>query len=430
MPWRCAAPTVSQRVILLFLVCAVYAPPLARAEMLWPEFRGPTAQGHATAKGLPTEWSRQRNILWRTELPGRAWSSPIVANGRVFLTNAIPLKGGDDQKGVSLRVLAIEAPNGSVGWDSEVFSITDEVALKMAKKNSHASPTAVYENGRIYAHFGHYGTACLDESGKVLWTNREHCLKPEHGTGGSPVVVGELLIFTHDANLSPGVVALDKSTGRTRWRVDRPATAARNKFSFGTPLVIGASGHEQVICQGSGIVQALAPQDGREIWRLLCGAGFSVVPRPVHAHGMLFFSSGFTKGVGYAVRTDGRGDVTGTHVAWTATKHVSTSPSMVVAGDELYMLDDTGFLSCLDARTGTEHYQERLLGPCTASLLFADGHIYATDERGKTAVVVAGKTFQVLAMNELGEQTLASMAVCDNDLLIRTEKALYRVGRR
>lgn len=406
------------------------SPTPSHAELLWPEFRGPGAQGHSTAKGLPTEWSPDKNIVWRTELPGRAWSSPVVANGRIILTNAVPLHGDDGSRGVSLRVFTVDATTGKVGWDTGIFQVTDETALKMNKKNSQASPTVIHEAGRIYAHFGHHGTACLDEGGKILWTNREHALKAKHGTGGSPVLVDDLLIFHNDSDESPGVVALDKATGKTRWRVERPPTEAKNKFSFCTPLVIDVKGRKQVISPGSGIVQALDPKDGSEIWHVLYAAGYSVVPRPVHAHGMVFLGSGYNRAVGYAIKVDGRGDVTGTHVAWSTDKHVPLNPSMLVVGDELYMLDDGGYLSCMDARSGAMHYQERLIGPSSASLLFADGHIYAIDELGKTAVVVPGKTLQVIGTNELGEKTLASMAVCGNDLIIRTEKALYRVGTK
>lgn len=401
-----------------------------RAEQLWPEFRGPTSQGHSVAHGLPTEWSPEKNIVWRAELPGHAWSSPVVANGKVILTNAIPLADGDERKGVSLRVFTIDAATGRTGWDTEIFQVTDEAALKMHRKNSQASPSVIFDAGRIYAHFGHHGTACLDEAGGIVWTNREHSLKSKHGTGGSPVIVDDLLVFDNDSDDTPGVVALDKATGKTRWRVARPATEAKSKFSFCTPLVIEVKGQKQVISPGSGMVQALRPKDGGEIWHVLYASGYSVVPRPVYAHGMVFLSSGFNKAVGYAIKADGQGDVTGTHVAWTTDKHVPLNPSMLVIGDELYMLDDGGYLSCLDAHSGALHYQERLIGPSSASLLFGDGHIYATDELGKTAVVAPGKTLQVLATNELGEKTQASMAVCDHDLLIRTERALYRVGTK
>lgn len=419
------------RSLLQVSLLAASLPPLAiPAAALWPEFRGPTAQGHADARGLPTEWSPEKNIVWRTELPGRAWSSPVLAQGRIILTNAVPINGTDETQGVSLRVCTVDPTTGKPGWDTGIFQVTDETALRMHRKNSQASPSVVYEAGRIYAHFSHHGTACLDETGRILWTNQEHHRKSKHGTGGSPVIVDDLLVFHNDCDETPGVVALDKATGKTRWRVARPATEAESKFSFCTPLVIEVQGRKQIISPGSGVVQALNPADGSEIWHVLYASGYSVVPRPVSAHGMVFLSSGYNKPVGYAIRVDGRGDVTGTHVAWTTNKHVPHNPSMLVVGDELYMLDDGGFLSCLDARSGTLHYQERLLGPCSASLLFADDRIYAIDELGKAAVVAPGRTFRVLATSELREKTLASMAVCDSDLLIRTEKAIYRIGKR
>ncbi len=401
----------------------------AKAEALWPEFRGPAAQGLSSAKGLPTEWSKDKNIAWRAELPGLGWSTPIVANGKVLITNATPLDGTDASKGVSLRVLSLDAASGKVVWDTEFGQVTDAEALKMHKENSQASPSVVFESGKIYAHFGHHGTGCLDESGKILWSNHEHNFKPVHGTGGSPVIVDDLLIFNNDADTNPGVVALNKKSGKTVWRTLRESGATR-KFSFCTPLVIEVNGKKQVITPGSGTVQALEPKTGKEIWHVNTDQGYSVVPRPVFAHGLVFIASGFNKAVAYAIKPDGQGDVTETHVVWTSNKHVPLNASMVVVGDELYMLDDGGFLSCLDAKTGDLYYQERVLGPTWSSLIFADGHIYGIDKQGKTAVVIPGKELKVVATNDLGEKAQASFSVCDNDLLIRTDKALYRVGKR
>ncbi len=402
---------------------------VASAESLWTDFRGPTGQGHSSAMGLPLEWGPTKNITWRVELPGRAWSSPIFAGGKIFLTNAVPLKPDEPEAGVSLRVLALDAATGKLQWDQEVLQQTDPAALRQHEKNSHASPSPVYEMGRIYAHFGHHGTACVDETGKVLWSTREHRYPPVHGTGGSPVLVDDLLIFNADGATNPAVIALEKATGKLRWKTPRPPSPARGKFSFSTPLLIQVNGRSQLITPGSGIVQALDPKDGSEIWHAFYGTGFSVVPRPVHAHGMVFLSSGYQRPVAYAIRVDGRGDVTDSHVAWTATKRAPLNPSMVVVGDELYMLADSGILSCVDAKTGEVHYEERVLGPSSASLLAAEGRIYAVDELGKAVVVKAGKTFQLLATNDFGERTLASFAVCDSDLLARTEKAVYRISK-
>ena len=454
---------MTTRVPLLFSVGLCLLAASSHAESLWPEFRGPTAQGFSTAKGLPTEWAPDKNIVWRSVLAGKGWSSPVVANGKIFITTAIELPvdpnaaaavapapvippvvvapGGASKrpvpakapapppKPVSLHVIALDAGTGKAVWDTKVLEIADPAALKMHNKNSQASPTVVYEAGRIYAHFSHHGTACLDEAGKIVWISQENGYTPQHGTGGSPVLVDDLLIFDADGSKDPSVVALDKTTGKTRWKIARPPTEAKSKFSFCTPLLIEVAGQKQLISAGSGIVQALNPKDGSEIWHVMYGTGYSVVPRPVFAHGMIFMSTGYDKPVGLAIKVDGKGDVTNTHVVWQETKYVPHNPSMLVIGDELYMLADNGLFTCRDAKTNTVHFEERLLGPSSASLLHADGLIYAIDEKGASAVVKPGKTLQVVATSDLKEKTLASMAVCGNDLLIRTELAVYRVGR-
>ncbi|MBM3457694.1 MAG: hypothetical protein FJX77_04085, partial [Armatimonadetes bacterium] len=171
---------------------------VAAAEPVWDQFRGPRAQGHTSARGLPVEWSQTRNVLWRTPLPGQAWSSPILAEGKVFLTNAVPLTEADPARGVSLRVLALEARSGALLWDKEVLQQRDPEALHKHGKNSQASPTPIYEAGRIYAHFGHHGTACMDTAGNLVWRTQDHRYPPRHGTGGSPVLTGDLLIFNAD----------------------------------------------------------------------------------------------------------------------------------------------------------------------------------------------------------------------------------------
>ncbi|HRH98407.1 MAG TPA: PQQ-binding-like beta-propeller repeat protein, partial [Prosthecobacter sp.] len=201
------------------------------------------------------------------------------------------------------------------------------------------------------------------------------------------------------------------------------------KFSFCTPLIIDVNGQKQLITPGSGVVNALNPKDGSEIWRCYYDQGYSVIPRPVYAHGMLFISSGYDKPVLYAIKADGKGDVTATHIAWTIDKAAPHSPSMAVIGDELYFVADNGILTCADAKTGQIHYSERCTGPISASLLVADGKLYLQDEKGLGVVVKPGKTFQILAQNDLGERSLASYAVIGSDLLIRTEGNLYRIKK-
>ncbi|MBV6500956.1 MAG: Outer membrane protein assembly factor BamB [Prosthecobacter sp.] len=397
----------------------------------WTEFRGSDKQGRSPATGLPTEWNPNlnRNIVWKTSLAGVGWSSPVVVGDRIYLTSAVPV-GGDEKPVIdrSLRALCVSATDGKTLWDKEVFPQSAASAPNIHRKNSHASPTPVYENGRLYVHFGHQGSACLNaEDGTTVWSTRDFAYKPVHGNGGSPVVEGDLFIYNADADSDPAVIALDKNTGKLRWKFSR-ISDAKKKFSFCTPLVIEVNGRRQLITPGSGVVNALDPVTGTEIWKARYDQGYSVVPRPVFAHGMIFISTGYDKPVVLAIRADGSGDVTDTHIAWKLDKFAPHNPSMVVVGDELYLVADNGVLSCVDAKTGTVHYQERCTGPISASILYADGRLYLQDEKGLGVVVKSGKTFQVLARNDMTERSLASYAIVGDDLLIRTEKSLWRVG--
>lgn len=402
------------------------------AEPAWPEFRGPAAQGISAEKDLPVEWGPEKNVVWKTDVAGIGWSSPVSDGKRIYLTTAVASNGNDEDPKAdrSLRSLALDAATGKPLWDIEVFFAKAADSPGIHKKNSHASPTPILENGRLYVHYGHQGTACLDaETGSILWSTREHAYKPVHGAGGSPVISDDLLIFNCDAAENPFVLALDKVTGKQRWKYER-VTDAKRKFSFCTPLLIDVNGRRQLISPGSGAVCALDPKDGKEIWRARYGEGYSVVPRPVYSNGMIFLGTGYDKPSALAIKVDGEGDVTDTHIAWTQMKFAPHNPSMVVVGDEVYMVADNGVMSCLNAKTGEAYYQERATGPISASLLYANGRIYAQDEKGVGIVVAAGKEFKVLATNDLAERSLASYAVLDSDLLIRTQGHLYRIGKR
>jgi len=393
----------------------------------WPEFRGSNAQGYSEATNLPLTWSATAGLAWKAAVAGVGWSSPVVIGERIYLTSALPVGGVEDPKADrSLHALALDAATGKPVWDVEVFTATSP---RMHRKNSHASPTPVYEEGKLYVHFGHLGTACLDAAtGKSIWSTQEFAYSPVHGAGSSPVLFEDLLIFSADAETDPKVIALDKTTGNQRWAFARQSDA-KKKFSFCTPLLIDVNGQKQLISPGSGVVNALNPKDGTEIWRCYYDQGYSVVPRPVYAHGMVYVSSSYDKPVLLAIKVDGKGDVTGTHVAWTIDKAVPHNPSMAVIGDELYFVADNGILTCADAKTGQIHYSERCTGPISASLLVADGKLYLQDEKGLGVVVKPGKTFQILAQNNLDERSLASYAVIGSDLLIRTEGNLYRIKK-
>jgi len=393
----------------------------------WPEFRGPTGQGVVGQGGLPVEWGPDKNVAWKQPITGKGWSSPVVQGGRIYLTTSVAVvdSPSHDQ---SLRALCLDAQSGKVRWDREVFHQNGATAARINGKNSHASPTPLVHGRRLYVHFGHQGTACLDVSGKVLWRNTSLKYHPVHGNGGSPIWVDGALVFSCDGGDQRFVAALDGNTGKVLWKTERTGEAYK-KFSFSTPLLIRVNGKKQVASPGSNVVAAYDPDTGHEIWRVRY-QGYSVVPRPVYGHGLVFVCTGYEQPSLLAIRPDGTGDVTETHVAWRTAKAAPHTPSPLLAGDELYMVSDAGVASCLDAVTGRVHWQRRIGGTYSASPVFADGRVYFQSEQGTGVVLKAAKQFKLLARNALGERTLASYAAADGALFIRTEENLYRVQAR
>jgi outer membrane protein assembly factor BamB len=382
----------------------------------WPQFRGPDGQGHSSERGLPLEWSESKNIAWKVPVPGRGWSSPVVAGGRVWVTTATAMK-----RETSLRLLAYDLASGGPALDVEVFRLRGTELLNA--KNSHASPTPIVEGDRVYVHFGAEGTAALSAAGAIVWKTRLP-YQSQHGNGGSPELAGDLLIVNCDGFDESFVIALDKRTGRTRWRADRRPPYSQ---AYSTPLAIRAADRDQIVSVGAFNAFAYDPQNGKEIWRVGYPEGFSNVPRPVYGAGLVFITTGFQQPSILAIRPDGKGDVTRTHVAWTLSRGAPLTPSPLLAGDDLYAVSDNGIASCLDARTGAVRWQQRLGHSFSASPVLADGRIYFLDEDGRTTVIKPGGTFEPLATNALDGPTLASMAVAARSLFIRTATHLYRI---
>jgi outer membrane protein assembly factor BamB len=396
------------------------------AETAWPQFRGPTGQGHSAARDLPSEWNATTNVRWKIPVPGRGWSSPVIAEGRIYLTAAVTAEGSTE---VTLRALCFDAADGRTLWDTEVFRPDPASATKMHRKNSAASPSPIVTSDRLFVHFGHMGTAALDLAGKIVWKQEELKYPPVHGTGGSPILANGALVFSCDGQSEPFVVALDATTGAIRWKTPRNSPA-KKQFSFSTPLAIQLDGATQIISPGSGLVGSYDLKDGRERWRVAYGEGYSVVPRPVYAHDLLFLSSSFDKPIFHAIKPTGAsGDATATNIAWTIPKGAPHTASAVVVGDEVYFVSDAGIATCADAKDGTVHWTERLGGNFSASPIVAGDRIYFQNEEGIGYVVKAGKTCQLLATNDLGERTLASPAAIDGALILRSEAHLWRIGK-
>ena len=338
----------------------------------------------------------------------------MIQGDRIWLTTAT-------DEGKSLRAIAIDRNTGAILQNVEVFH------LKSAKltnsKNSFASPTPVIDGDRVYLHFGAYGTACITQSGEIVWKTRLEYDNGQHGTGGSPIIYDDLLILSCDGNDVQFVVALDKVTGKVRWKKMREGYQA-----YTTPLVVSLPEGDQVISPGALRAIAYEPRTGKEIWQVRYGEGFSNVPRPVYGLGLVFICTGFQQASLLAIKPDGRGDITKSKVVWRLDRGVPLTPSPLLVGDELYMVTDNGIATCVDAKTGEELWRARLGGNHSASPIYADGKIYFLSEEGESVVIAPGRQLKHLATNQLEGPTLASMAISDRSLFVRTATHLYRIS--
>lgn len=387
----------------------------------WPEFRGPTGDGHTTAD-LPVEWGPEKNVAWRTPIRGKAWSSPVVWGDQIWVTTA-------PEDGKKLYALGLDAQSGKVLHDVEVFD--NPFPQYCIERNSYASSTPVIEEGRLYVHYGSHGTACVDTaSGKVLWSRRDLPCFHHRGAASSPILHENRLFLTFDGFDLQYVVALDKQTGKTLWKQDRNIEYGTDngdaKKAYGTPSVIQVGGRDQLISPSAGAAIAYDPETGEELWRVKAG-GMNVSARPLFADGVLYLSTADGGFVHYAINPDGAGDITGSHVLWKNTKGVPKHASHVLVDGLLFMANEQGVMSCVEAKSGEVIWQKRLGGSFTASPITSRGRLYFFDEDGKGYVLAAGRSYEELAVNELPEGCMASPAVLDNSIIIRTTAALYRV---
>jgi len=380
----------------------------------WPQFRGPGGQGVSDEKTVPLTWSDTKNVRWKTAIPGRGWSSPVIQGERIWLTTAT-------EEGRSLRAIAVNVNTGAIEQNVEIFQLKSPKLMNL--KNSFASPTPVVEGDRVYIHFGAYGTACITQSGEIVWKTKLEYDNGQHGPGGSPIIYDDLLIVSCDGIEVQYVVALDKSTGKVRWKKTREGYQA-----YTTPLVVNLPSGDQVISPGAFQSIAYEPRTGKEIWRVKYAEGFSNVPRPVYGHGLVFICTGFQEPSLLAVQPDGRGDVTKSKVVWKVDRAIPRTPSPLLVGNELYIVTDNGIATCIDAKTGEELWRARVGGNHSASPVYAGGRIYFLSEEGESVVIAPGRQLKHLATNQIDGPTLASMAVSHSSLFIRTQTHLYRIS--
>jgi outer membrane protein assembly factor BamB len=386
----------------------------------WPRWRGPSGQGYVTGTNYVDTWSPTVNLRWKTAVPGRGHSSPIVWNDAIFLTTA-----RDD--GAKVSMVAYRRSDGKLLWETFVPASGIEHTYP---KNSHASATPTTDGQRLYASFGTHGLAAFDFAGRLLWHTRLGDVSNYHGSAGSPVLYKDRLFLYQDHDGSPSlrsfVAAFDAKTGKVLWKKDRVESVG-----WGTPVVISTGDHDELIVSSQRRVYAYDPATGAELWTVR-GNTFEVIPTPVVGHGLVFCSSG-RAGPTFAIRPGGKGDVTATHVAWSSPRGSPFVPSAIIHGDLLYMINDMqSILTALEAKTGKLVYQERLGQAVregfSSSPVAVGDKLFFTNDEGQTFVVQAGPVFKLLRVNELNAQVLASPALVEGMWYWRTDHELLAIG--
>ena len=416
----------------------------------WPQWRGPDASGHIEGVGFPTEWSETKNVVWKTKIPGRGHSSPVVEGDLVWMTTAYETPASEEDikkrlqsntgsqplnllETVSLRAVRIDPNTGKVHLNVEVFKKSNPQWVH--KLNSYASCTPWLEDGKLYCHFGAFGNACLDaKTGKVLWRNDDKKLwvMHENGPGSSPILWGDHMIFHLDGSDNQSIAALRKDTGEIAWQTKRSGKMNSNpqlKKSYSTPILVKINGKDCVVSPAADWLYGYDPATGKELWKVPYGLlGFSNVARPVIGHGMIYVPTCFMKGEVLAIRYAG---VPKPEIAWRLSRNGPKMPSPLLVGNELYIVNDAGIATCLDAKSGEVHWRERINAQFSASPTYADGKIYLCDRNGSTTVLKPGKTFQVLAKNQLeGGEHKASLTPYGKAFLVRTQEAFYRIEKK
>ena len=409
----------------------------ARAD--WPDLRGKWGDGHVSPPGdtkpvgLPLHWSETNNIKWKTEIPFRGWSTPVAMGSQIWLTTAT-------EEGNDYFALCVDKKNGKILFNEKVFHTDNPEPLgNGASMNSYATPSAVIEPGRVYVHFGSAGTACLDtKTGKVLWKRTDLPCRHYRGPSASPVLFENLLILTFDGADLQYTAGLDKNTGATVWKTNRsvvwndetvPGPMARDgdlRKSHGTPLIATVAGKPQLLSVGAKAAYGYDPRTGHELWRVEYN-DWSSAPRPLFDQGLAYIVTGLVKKELWAVKTDGQGNVTDTHVAWKLTTRVGKYASPLLVDGLIYTAAEESFVTCAEAATGQVVWTERIGGKYAASPIYADGRLYFFSQDGTTTVLKPGRALEVLATNKLDAGFMASPAADGKSFYLRTKTHLYRV---
>jgi outer membrane protein assembly factor BamB len=391
----------------------------------WPEFCA--NGGHGPGPG-PLAWSATEGLLWSTEIPGRGWSSPVVSGGQIWVTTAL-------DEGHSLRAVCVDLDSGEIRHNIELF--TPETPDHANEANSHASPTPVAEAGRVYVSFGNMGNACIDTtSGAILWKNQTLRLDHKEGAASSPILWRDLFLLDCDGTDVDFLAALRKDSGELAWQAQRSFDLAAVRFdlrkAYCTPLIVDIGGKERVISVGARRFGCYDPETGKELW-YVNHPGYNNSSRPVAAHGRVYVATGWGRANLLAVRLDpeASGDVTASHVDWEAKDNVSRYSTPLVLGDTIFMIDDNGWASLLDAKDGVQLWKERIAARVVSSPVAAGNRVYVFDQKGLGVVLEPSRGGpQIQARNQLPDGCMATPAAIGGTLVVRTTARLYRIGTK
>ena len=411
----------------LVLCAASFSPAMAGAD--WPEFRGPSSNGDAGDVSLPLTWSETENVVWKTAIPHLGWSTPVIHEGRIWLTTAT-------EEGNDFFVYCVDAASGRVLHNKKIFhEDAPEPLLNLV--NCYASPSPAIEDGRVYVHFGSYGTACLDTtSGEVLWERRDLKCRHFRGPGSSPILFDDLLILSMDGVDVQYLCALDKKTGETVWKTPRttewddfgkdglPIREGDLRKAFCTPIIVELDGQRRMISLGSSAAYCYDPATGKELWKATL-PGHSSSPRPIFDGERLYMGTGYGTTQFWGMYVEPRD---GERVAWRMEgKNMPQTPSPILIDGLLYIVSNSGTVTCIEPATGEAVWSQRIGGSFMASPIHAGGKLYFSSIQGKTTVLRTGRVFESLAVNELDEGFMASPAVTGDALILRTKTHLYRI---
>lgn len=397
----------------------------------WTQLRGSTADGISESKTAPVSWSETENIAWKTPIEGRAWSSPVVYGNQIWLSSAT-------EDGSRMFAVCIDFESGKIIQEIDLFH--PENIQRMHVTNSYASPTPCIENGFVYMHFGTYGTACVDtKKMKVVWQRTDLNCQHMQGAGSSPILYENLLIVHLEGTDVQFIAALDKKTGQTIWKTDRPKEKYEDappvyRKSYQTPLIIHVNGKDQLVSNGSLFCMAYEPETGKEIWRIYYGED-STVAMPLFFNGTVYVNSGWIVSLPapffcrlYAVDPTGTGDVTNSHVKWMSEEYIPQTSTPVIVDSLMYSVTERGMLACRDAVTGKIIWNQEFKGHFDSSIIYAGGHLYFSEERGTSYVIKAGREYQLVSENTLDGKIKTTSAILRNCIILRTDSNLYKIA--